>query len=134
MATVQDLASAEGRSRRERLTAAAAKLHQTLASIAQTADSPVELLSSSESFVQQLRWKRPDEAEQQLLQLSRALAQDGLRAQVCSPGLCGSEGAFDARLKAPDAARPSLRFCCSAEHSEEDISRLGDALRKALHL
>ena len=133
MATVQDLASAEGRSRRERLKAAAAKLHDTLAALAAEVDSPVELLSSSESFVQQLRWKR-DNAEQELMQLSRALAQDGLRAQVCSPSLCGSEGAFDARLKAPDAARPSLRFCCSAEHSVEDISRLGGALRKALHL
>ena len=130
MATVHDLASAEGTSRRQRLQAAAAKLHLTLASIAQE-DSPVELLSSSESFVQQLRWKH-DGAEQQLRRLSRALAQDGLRAQVCSPSLCGSEGAFDARLKAPDAARPTLRFCCSSEHSEEDISRLGDALRKAL--
>jgi len=130
MATVHDLASAEGTSRRQRLQAAAAKLHLTLASIAQE-DSPVELLSSSESFVQQLRWKH-DDAEQQLMRLSRALAQDGLRAQVCSPSLCGSEGAFDARLKAPDAARPTLRFCCSSEHSEEDISRLGDALRKAL--
>ena len=129
MATVHDLASAEGKSRRERLKAAAAKLHLTLASIAE--DSPLELLSSSESFVQQLRWKH-DDAEQQLMRLSRALAQDGLRAQVCSPSLCGSEGAFDARLKAPNAARPTLRFCCSSEHSEEDISRLGDALRKAL--
>ncbi|CAE7344771.1 LCB2b [Symbiodinium necroappetens] len=138
MATVHDLASAEGKSRRERLKAAAAKLHLTLASIAE--DSPLELLSSSESFVQQLRWKH-DDAEQQLMRLSRALAQDGLRAQVCSPSLCGSEGAFDARLKAPNGARSAsdmTRAYFASKRCKKRMSLLAvldtQSARKAMEL
>ncbi|CAJ1348954.1 unnamed protein product [Effrenium voratum] len=117
--------------RRERLQENAAQLHSLLASVAK-ADSPLELVSSPASYLQQLRCRQSEGAEERLVEISQRLRSAGWYAQVCSPSQCGSEGAFGARLGVLQVAAPSLRFCCSAEHCAEDLARLTEALKSAL--
>jgi len=127
-ATVKDLPSS---ARRQRLQANTKSLHDVLVE-ALKGKASMELVSSPESFVQQLRCRNSEGAEAHLMELSRCLAQMGFRAQVCSPSQCGAEGAFDARLGVRQAAVPSLRFCAMSEHSPEDYARLKEALLSAL--
>eukprot|EP00435_Cladocopium_sp_Y103_P058033 s1971_g20.t1 len=127
-ATVKDLPST---SRRQRLQANTKSLHQALMEVAK-GNSSMELVSCPESFVQQLRCRQSDGAEERILELNRHLKKMSLHAQVCSPSQCGAEGSFDARLGARQAAVPSLRFCATSEHSSEDYARLKEALQSAL--
>jgi len=127
-AIVKDLPSS---ARRQRLQDNTKSLHQSLMEVCK-ADSSIELVSSPESFVQQLRCRQSENAEERMLQLSRHLTQMGLRAQVCSPSQCGAEGAFDVRLEVRQGAVPSLRFCATSEHSSEDYARVKEALQTAL--
>lgn len=127
-ATMKDLSST---SRRQRLQANTKSLHQTLMEVTK-GNSSMELVSCPESFVQQLRCRQSDGAEERILELNRHLKKMSLHAQVCSPSQCGAEGSFDARLGARQAAVPSLRFCATSEHSSEDYARLKEALQSAL--
>jgi len=130
--TVEDFSSSEGKARRQRLMANAAKLHESLAAVVAKVGSTVELLSSPESFVQQLRWKGSADTEADLVKICRRVASAGVKVQVCSPGLVGAEGSFGSRLGAPEAAPPSIRLCVSAEHSAADIASAADAVQKAI--
>jgi len=132
-ATIEDLASAAGRQRREQLKVASELLHKEMLAVAKEA-SDVELLSCPESYVQQLRWKPKcdiSSAEVQLVRIQHTARSAGVQVQVCSPGSCGAEGSFGSRLKAPKAANPSLRLCASAEHSATDIVAAAQAIGRA---
>ena len=60
-----------------------------------------------------------------LLTLAGRLGAMQLHGQLCAPKLCGSERAFDQRLKAKQHdAGVSWRFCATAEHTAEDYARL----------
>eukprot|EP00933_Yihiella_yeosuensis_P084694 TRINITY_DN9930_c1_g1_i1.p1 TRINITY_DN9930_c1_g1~~TRINITY_DN9930_c1_g1_i1.p1 ORF type:complete len:1108 (-),score=292.69 TRINITY_DN9930_c1_g1_i1:139-3462(-) len=133
-AVVEDLPSKASSDRRSRLQANALKMHTVLSSAVKETGNKFELISCPESYVQQLRWKNSEkDVEAQLLDLCKKLSQSKqIRAQVCSPALCGAEGSFSQRLGFKEAAKASLRLSVSSDHTAEDIDAVGAALRAVL--
>eukprot|EP00927_Polykrikos_kofoidii_P036115 TRINITY_DN30527_c0_g1_i1.p1 TRINITY_DN30527_c0_g1~~TRINITY_DN30527_c0_g1_i1.p1 ORF type:complete len:1100 (-),score=199.46 TRINITY_DN30527_c0_g1_i1:245-3544(-) len=142
VAILEDMASLAGVERQERLRGRTLELHKALQeAVAEAEGAPLELVSSCVSYVQHLRWVcvgQPREAVDELLAIAQNCAaasdSDGVRAQVCVPGACGAEGAFDDRLAAPPSSMPTLRFCASAEQTSTDITAIVSALRTALRV
>mmetsp|Transcript_28644 Transcript_28644/g.62633 ORF Transcript_28644/g.62633 Transcript_28644/m.62633 type:complete len:1106 (+) Transcript_28644:84-3401(+) len=133
-AHVEDLAGTGGGARLESLHANTTVLHQALLTAVSACSAPIELTSSPESFVQQLRWTG-EEGEQRLLAaVEKCKASgNGVLAQVCAPSLCAAEGSFGARIGAPEAApKPSLRLCASALHEPAELKAAAATLIEAL--
>merc|ERR1719203_2511540 len=127
---IDDLLSKDGAARLTKLKSNIALLHEELRRVAAQDKELVQLMSGAESFVQYLRWTGKADAEERLQAVAEQCKRSGgLAVQVCSPGLIGAEASFGARIGAPGAPPPSLRFCVSERHSAGDIAAAAAALR-----
>jgi len=128
---------ASGVSRRSALRRSTQQLREAIQGAITHSGAPLELVSDPESYVQHVRFVAttdggaPADLEDKFARVAEACAaMSGLRIQTCSPGICGTEAAFDARIGAPKG-RPttSLRANASAAGaSSKEITTLGKTL------
>jgi 7-keto-8-aminopelargonate synthetase-like enzyme len=139
-AMLEDLAGESGAERIARMDSNAKLLHQMLQQAVYTSGAPLELISSPDSYVQHLRWagqQKDENGEARLLHYAECCeeaAGGAVRVQVNSPAICGAEAAFGRRIKAPQEAKPSLRFCASAQHTAADMETVRAALLSAFRI
>jgi 7-keto-8-aminopelargonate synthetase-like enzyme len=130
---LSDLAGEDGAAYIAQLRTKAAALHEALQTAVSASAARVHLTGSRDSYVKHLRWAgAPESGEEELLAVAAKCQASGIRVQVCRPGMYHAEGAFGARIGAPTAGVPSLRFCASARISHDDIQRIGEVICAAL--
>jgi len=132
-AMVANLSGDSGRSRIAKAQAMSSILHQRLTEVVAKSGAPVELVSSSTSYVQHLRWTGPAErgVGALLAVAGRCATSHGVQVQVCSPTLTATETSINNRVGAASVAMPSIRLCASASKTENDIATTCDVLASA---